>query len=141
MYLAALVVVAMSAWGMTHMQTTGNIVDDLPKEDRVLTDLGWLEDRFKGVMPFEVLVDGQKPGQILSAGNLRRIEKFQNLLQEYPQFSRSLSAVDAVKFGVQAFYGGDPDRYRLPNRQERSFMGRTSAAANRPPPTSTTPRR
>ncbi|HCC63900.1 MAG TPA: transporter, partial [Flavobacteriales bacterium] len=122
-YLAALVVVAMSAWGMTQMQTTGNIVDDLPKEDRVLTDLGWLEDRFKGVMPFEVLVDGQKPGQILSAGNLRRIEKFQNLLQEYPEFSRSLSAVDAVKFGVQAFYGGDPDRYRLPNRQERSFMG------------------
>ena len=105
------------------MQTTGNIVDDLPKEDRVLTDLGWLEDRFKGVMPFEVLVDGQKPGQILSAGNLRRIEKFQNLLQEYSEFSRSLSAVDAVKFGVQAFYGGDPDRYRLPNRQERSFMG------------------
>ena len=74
-------------------------------------------------MPFEVLVDGGKPGQILSAGNLRRIEKFQNLLQEYPEFSRSLSAVDAVKFGVQAFYGGDPDRYRLPNRQERSFMG------------------
>ena len=122
-YVAALVVVAMSAWGMTQMQTTGNIVDDLPKEDRVLTDLGWLEDRFKGVMPFEVLVDSGKPGQILSAGNLRRIEKFQNLLQEYPEFSRSLSAVDAVKFGVQAFYGGDPDRYRLPNRQERSFMG------------------
>ena len=122
-YFAALVVFAMSAWGMTQMQTTGNIVDDLPKEDRVLTDLSWLEDRFKGVMPFEVLVDGQKPGQILSAGNLRRIEKFQNLLREYPEFSRSLSAVDAVKFGVQAFYGGDPDRYRLPNRQERSFMG------------------
>ena len=31
--------------------------------------------------------------------------------------------MDAVKFGVQAFYGGDPDRYRLPSRQERSFMG------------------
>ena len=113
----------MSAWGMTQMVTTGNIVDDLPDDDRVLVDLAWLESKFRGVMPFEVLIDGKKPGQILSPSNLRRIESFQNLLRTYPEFSRSLSAVDAVKFGVQAFYGGDPARYRLPSRQERSFIG------------------
>ena len=122
-YLAATLVVLVSALGMVQMKTTGNIVDDLPDEDRVLTDLSWIEARFRGVMPFEVLIDGHRPGQILSPANLKRIEKFQKLLAEYPQFSRSLSAVDAVKFGVQAFYGGDPDRYRLPSRQERSFMG------------------
>jgi len=103
--------------------STGNIVDDLPDQDRVLTDLNWMEERFKGVMPFEVLIDGQKPGQILNPSNLSRIDRFQQLLAEYPEFSRSLSAVDAVKFGVQAFYGGDPERYRLPRRQERSFIG------------------
>lgn len=122
-YLAAVAVAVVSAWGMTKMVTTGNIVDDLPEEDRVLVDLDWLESRFRGVMPFEVLIDGKKPGQILSPANLKRIEEFQELLREYPEFSRSLSAVDAVKFGVQAFYGGDPERYRLPTRQERSFMG------------------
>ena len=122
-YIAALLVAAFSGWGLTQMVTTGNIVDDLPDEDRVLVDLEWLESKFRGVMPFEVLIDGQRPGQILSPSNLKRIEKFQNLLRTYPEFSRSLSAVDAVKFGVQAFYGGDPDRYRLPSRQERSFIG------------------
>ncbi|MEC8113848.1 MAG: MMPL family transporter [Bacteroidota bacterium] len=122
-YVAALLVAAFSGWGLTQMVTTGNIVDDLPDEDRVLVDLEWLESKFRGVMPFEVLIDGQRPGQILSPPNLKRIEKFQNLLRTYPEFSRSLSAVDAVKFGVQAFYGGDPDRYRLPSRQERSFIG------------------
>jgi len=122
-YVAALLVAAFSSWGLTQMVTTGNIVDDLPDEDRVLVDLEWLESKFRGVMPFEVLIDGQRPGQILSPSNLKRIEKFQNLLRTYPEFSRSLSAVDAVKFGVQAFYGGDPDRYRLPSRQERSFIG------------------
>ena len=122
-YVAALVVAFMSAWGMTQMVTTGNIVDDLPDDDRVLVDLAWLESKFRGVMPFEVLIDGKKPGQILSPSNLRRIESFQNLLRTYPDFSRSLSAVDAVKFGLQAFYGGDPARYRLPSRQERSFIG------------------
>jgi predicted RND superfamily exporter protein len=122
-YVAALLVLLGSAVGMTRMVSTGNIVDDLPDEDRVLTDLTWIESRFKGVMPFEVLIDGHQPGQILNASNLSRIDRFQTLLTEYPEFSRSLSAVDAVKFGVQAFYGGDPDRYRLPTRQERSFMG------------------
>ena len=122
-YVAALLVAAFSGWGLTQMVTTGNIVDDLPDEDRVLVDLEWLESKFRGGMPFEVLIDGQRPGQILSPSNLKRIEKFQNLLRTYPEFSRSLSAVDAVKFGVQAFYGGDPDRYRLPSRQERSFIG------------------
>ena len=122
-YVTALLVAAFSGWGLTQMVTTGNIVDDLPDEDRVLVDLEWLESKFRGVMPFEVLIDGQRPGQILSPSNLKRIEKFQNLLRTYPEFSRSLSAVDAVKFGVQAFYGGDPDRYRLPSRQERSFIG------------------
>jgi predicted RND superfamily exporter protein len=122
-YVAALLVAAFSGWGLTQMVTTGNIVDDLPDEDRVLVDLEWLESKFRGVMPFEVLIDGQRPGQILNPSNLKRIEKFQELLRTYPEFSRSLSAVDAVKFGVQAFYGGDPDRYRLPSRQERSFIG------------------
>jgi len=122
-YVAAAIVVVASALGMTRMVSTGNIVDDLPDQDRVLTDLNWMEERFKGVMPFEVLIDGQKPGQILNPSNLSRIDRFQRLLAEYPEFSRSLSAVDAVKFGVQAFYGGDPERYRLPRRQERSFIG------------------
>ena len=136
-YVAALLVAAFSGWGLTQMVTTGNIVDDLPDEDRVLVDLEWLESKFRGVMPFEVLIDGQRPGQILSPSNLKRIEKFQNLLRTYPEFSRSLSAVDAVKFGVQAFYGGDPDRYRLPSRQERSFIGPYFRGLNLPPPTLT----
>ena len=134
-YAAAFTVALLSGWGMTQMVTTGNIVDDLPDEDRVLLDLAWLESKFRGVMPFEVLIDGKKPGQILSPANLKRIEKFQNLLRKYPEFSRSLSAVDAVKFGVQAFYEGDPDRYRLPLRHERSFIapyfrGSESAASD-----------
>ena len=35
------------------MKVTGNIVDDLPDQDRVLTDLTWIENNFNGVMPFE----------------------------------------------------------------------------------------
>lgn len=109
--------------GISQMETTGNIVDDLPQEDKVITDLHWFESRFNGVMPFEVIIDTKRSGQVLREKNLRRMEQMQELLAEYPQFSRSLSIVDAVKFAKQAFYRGDDRKYSLLTRQEQSFIG------------------
>jgi predicted RND superfamily exporter protein len=131
-YLGAGAVLLFSLGGIVQMQTTGNIVDDLPDSDRVIRDLKWMESRFHGVMPFEILVDAGRPNGATGDATLRRIERLQGVLAEYPEFSRSLSAVEVTKFAVQAFYGGMPERYRLPTRQERSFIGpwmRGSAAA------------
>jgi predicted RND superfamily exporter protein len=122
--------------GISQMHTTGNIVDDLPDDDRVITDLKWFEHNFNGVMPFEILVDGHKKGQITKDKNLQRIEELQEMLSNYTlhikqnghdtlihPFSRSLSIVDAGKFVKQAFYNGDPDYYTLMSRDEQSFIG------------------
>ena len=129
-YWSSLGILLFSICGMSQMKVTGNIVDDLPDQDRVLTDLGWIEDNFNGVMPFEALIDCGEEGKALSPNNLKRIERFQNLLDEYPQFSRSMSAVDATKFAMMALQGGETSAYRLPlGRREkldlRSFMRRT----------------
>ncbi|NNE55877.1 MAG: MMPL family transporter, partial [Flavobacteriales bacterium] len=105
-YIITVVVILTSIYGLTRIETTGNIVGDFPSQDRVIKDLEWFEDNFAGVMPFEILVDGKKPGQIVKSHNLSRIEKLQKLLKEYPEFSRSLSIVDATKFARQAFYNG-----------------------------------
>lgn len=123
--------------GIFMIETTGNIVDDLPSDDRVITDLKWFENNFNGVMPFEIMVDGQKKGQITKDKNLARIEELQDLLANYQlkisspttdrdtlihPFSRSLSIADAGKFVKQAFYEGDPDYYTLISRNEQSFI-------------------
>jgi predicted RND superfamily exporter protein len=121
-YLGSALVFVLSVAGILQMKTTGNIVDDLPTEDRVIQDLRWIEGHFHGVMPFEILVDTRKEKGATSPAFLAKVEDFQSLLREYPEFSRSVSAADAAKFGVQAFYGGDPERYRLPSRNERSFL-------------------
>jgi predicted RND superfamily exporter protein len=113
-YLVSFGVLALSVAGMVQMKATGNIVDDLPDSDRVRTDLAWIEDNFNGVMPFEVLIDGGQPGKALTLSNLKKIEELQNLLAEYPEFSRSMSAVDATKFAFQALNNGSVSGYRLP---------------------------
>jgi len=129
-YVVSFGVLALSIAGMVQMRATGNIVDDLPDSDRVRTDLAWIEDNFNGVMPFEVLIDGGQPGKALSLSNLKKIQKLQNLLSEYPEFSRSMSAVDATKFAVQALNDGDVSGYRLPRKFKekqdlRAFMRNT----------------
>jgi len=122
-YIGVALVMLASIYGMTRVKTTGNIVGDFPVNDRVIHDLTWFEDNFNGVMPFEMVVDCKRSGQIMKPNNLQKIEKLQRKLEAHPEFSRSLSIVDATKFARQAFYNGSESRYGLIKRNEQSFIG------------------
>jgi predicted RND superfamily exporter protein len=122
-YVITALVTGISIYGITLMQTTGNIVDDLPESDRVITDLHWFEKHFNGVMPFEIMVKTKKKGLITKPQVIEKIDEMQTVLAQYPQFSKSLSIADASKFARQAFYNGDPERYSLIQRGEQSFIG------------------
>ena len=50
------------------------------------------------------------------------MEKLQDKLVSYPEFSKPLSIVDGIKFTKQAFYGGNPKKYELINTRERAFF-------------------
>jgi predicted RND superfamily exporter protein len=54
------------------------------------------------------------------------------MVATYPEFSRGISIVDILKFSSQAFYGGNPAFYRLPNDMDKSFVlsYMTSSGAN-----------
>lgn len=117
-YVGAVLVLIFSITGILRMQTTGNIVDDIPDHDRVIQDLQWVEGRFGGSMPFEVMVDTQKPNGATNAAFMKRLEALQVMLLDYPEFSRSVSAADATKFAFQAFKNGHPKNYRLPKRAQ-----------------------
>ena len=121
-YGVTILATAICVYGMTLIETTGNIVDDLPDQDRVITDLRWFEKHFNGVMPFEIMVESKKEGVITKPQVLSRISQLQDTLKTYPQISKSLSIADASKFARQAFYNGDPERYTLIQRNEQSFI-------------------
>lgn len=116
------IIIALSVYGTSLMKTTGNIADDLPREDPVYLDLQFFENNFKGVLPFEVTVKTKKKGAATKLATLKRIDKLQNLLREYPEFSKPLSIVEGLKFAKQSYYGGNPKKYSLYNSQEASFL-------------------
>jgi predicted RND superfamily exporter protein len=122
-YIVSLLIVGISIYGMTLMTATGNIVDDLPKDDEIITDLNFFEDNFSGVMPLEILINTLDGSKVTSDKTLRKIEELQVALDSFPDISRSLAITDAVKFAKQAYYNGLPSKYALITGYEKSFIG------------------
>ena len=54
------VVLVFAVIGIFKLKTVAFIVDDLPKTDKIYTDLKFFEKNFKGVMPLEIVVDTKK---------------------------------------------------------------------------------
>ena len=121
-YSLTAIMTVVAIWGLFRLKDESRIVDDLPEDDPVLTDLRFFERNFHGVMPLEVVIDTHKKGGALKDATLKRIEQLQDSLATYPEFSRPLSIADAVKFTKQAFYGGDPARYELLNSTDKTFI-------------------
>lgn len=114
--------VLVSILGVFRVKTTGNIVDDLPKNHPVVADLHWFEANFGGVVPFEIEVNTGDPKQAVNPRMLKKIDETQALLIDEEYLSRSISIVDALKFIRQAFYNGNIERYGLIESNERAFF-------------------
>ena len=121
-YILSLVIIILGIWGMSLLKTTGNVVDDIPKDNRISTDLKFFEQEFNGVLPFEIQIDTKKKKGVMQMSTLKRLSKLQDTLRTYSEFSKSLSVADLVKIAKQAFFNGAPDKYSLPNSQEKIFI-------------------
>ena len=109
-------IVAVSIVGATRLKTLGFIVDDLPKEDKIYTDLRFFETNFKGVMPLEILIDTKKKyGVSRNLNNLERIDSLSKFLAAMPNIAKPLSIVEGLKFAKQAFFDGDSNSYSMPS--------------------------
>jgi predicted RND superfamily exporter protein len=132
------VIVTVSVAGMFFLKSEGFIVDDLPKTDKIYTDLKFFERHFKGVMPLEIVVDTKKKyGVSRNLNNLIRIDSLAAYLVSIPDIGKPLSITEGLKFAKQAFFEGDtlsytiPSEYDLPALQPYlSFRGDTANNKN-----------
>jgi predicted RND superfamily exporter protein len=119
-YVGTLLVLALSSAGLFRLKSVGYIVDDLPKTDKIYTDLRFFEDRFGGVMPLEIVVDTRTPNGIrkymLPAFN--GIDSLSTYLEARPDMARPMSVVEGLKFAKQAFFEGDSGQYSMPSEYD-----------------------
>jgi len=121
-YLLTFILTAVSFIGIYNININGYVVDDLPKNSQILTDLKFFEKNFEGILPLEISVDTRKKNGILSISTLNKIDKMEQMIASYPEFSRSISLNTGLKYASQAFYNGDSAFYRLPTDIEKNFI-------------------
>lgn len=108
------IVTIIAVLGIFRIKSEGFIVDDLPKKDKLYTDLKWFETQFQGLMPLEIIVDAKKSRGALKMETMLDIEEFSDYAKSKTEMARPLSIVEALKFANQGFYGGDSASYVLP---------------------------
>jgi len=121
-YIVTIVLVVVCFYGITRINVNSYVVDDLPKSNNTLADLKFFESNFKGVLPLEVSIDTKRKNGVMNNAVIRKVEKLENLISSRPEFSRSLSLTQGLKFLTQSFYGGKPEFYRLPSGVEQGFI-------------------
>ncbi|HUC81214.1 MAG TPA: MMPL family transporter, partial [Flavisolibacter sp.] len=73
------VVLVFSVLGILRLKSVGYIVDDVPKDDQIYTDLRFFEQNFGGVMPLEIVVDTKRKQGVTR--NLQNLVKMDSLVQ------------------------------------------------------------
>jgi hypothetical protein len=124
-YGLTIAIVIFSITGMMRLKTEGYIVDDLPKTDKVYTDLKFFEKHFKGIMPLEILIDTRKKNGFTGSRALpifEKIDSFSQYIASKPEMARPLSLAEGLKFANQGFYDGDSNNYSMPNAFDGAFV-------------------
>src|SRR5215203_2262201 len=130
---AAVIIVAVA--GIFKLKSVGYIVDDLPKGDKVYTDLKFFEEHFHGVMPLEIVVDTKKKyGVTRNLNNLSKIDSFVQYLSAQSYAGKPLTITEGLKFAKQAFFDGDSGYYTMPGENDllalKPYLSTNSASGS-----------
>ena len=120
------VIILISVAGVFRLKNVAYIVDDLPKQDKIYTDLKYFEKNFKGVMPLEIMVDTKKRRGLSGLKALTVFDKVDSLAQfigAQKEMTKPLSLAEGLKFAKQGFYEGDSTNYAMPNTFDGAFVG------------------
>ncbi|RTL58556.1 MAG: RND transporter [Sphingobacteriales bacterium] len=136
-YALTVAILIFAVVGIFKLKSVGYIVDDLPKNDKLYTDLKFFEKHFHGVMPLEIVVDTKKKyGVSRNLTNLLKIDSLAQYIASKPEMAKPLSLDEGLKFARQGYYG-DSTMYAMPDNFDLAFLapylqmkGDSSAKAN-----------
>jgi len=121
-YTTAVLLIIGSMIGIYMIRVSGSIIEDMPKGEDFFKDIVYFENEFGGIMPLEIVIDTKKEKGVMNLSTLKRMNELEETIEEIPELSPPMSIVNLVKYSKQAFYGGDPKFYQLPNNQEKNWI-------------------
>ncbi len=114
-YSVVILILILSIFGITKIERTGYLLEDMKHDDPVYKDLKFFEKHFNGVKPLEISIESKDSLNVHDRINqIEKLDQLQQALTKYPELSRSMSIADAVKFLYQGYSRGNIENYALP---------------------------
>ncbi|MFO7868165.1 MAG: MMPL family transporter [Bacteroidales bacterium] len=127
-YIGFVFLLIVGIWGVTKMDTTGYMVDDLPQDDPILTNLQYVEEEFNGALPLEILIHSDTKINVLrNRSFLLKMQELSDSLATYPEISQPLSILELIKFAWQAHNAGNPEYYAIHNSIDFGFQNKMNS--------------
>jgi predicted RND superfamily exporter protein len=121
-YTTTILILIISMIGVNLIHVSGSLIEDMPKDKQFTKDIKFVEQEFGGVLALEFLIDTKKPKGAMKLSTLKRMEKLNEIIDEIPELSKSISILNVVKYTKQAFYNNNPEYYQLPTKEEQVFI-------------------
>lgn len=121
-YITTIILIIVSIIGIYKIKVSGSLIEDMPKGKDFFKDIVFFEDEFGGIMPLEIIIDTKKEKGVMKLSTLQRMYKLEETIEDIPELSKPISVLNIVKYSKQAFYGGHPDYYDIPNSQEQNWI-------------------
>jgi len=121
-YFTTVIVIILAIIGVYKIKVSGSLIEDMPKSLEFYKDIKFFESEFGGIMPLEILIDTKKEKGVLKLSTLKKMEKINEAIENFPELSKPISVTNLVKYSKQAYYKGNPKYYQLPTSQEQSYI-------------------
>jgi|TARA_R110000737_G_scaffold233265_1_gene246552 predicted RND superfamily exporter protein len=118
-YVVTILIVTFSIIGLFRITATGNITSDLPQGNQILEDVHFMQDKFGGSIPFEIMIDYKKKGRLFSNETMHKMEEVQTKYSNDSLFAKTISIVDFIKVINMAYHGNDPNQYKLVSSRDK----------------------
>jgi len=121
-YITTVVIIIFGIIGIYQIRVSGSLIEDMPKGMQFYKDIKFFEKEFGGIMPLEIFVDTKKEKGVMKLSTLKKMEKINEAIEQFPELSKPVSITNLVKYSKQAYYLGNPKYYQLPTSQEQSYI-------------------
>ena len=121
-YISTVVIIIFGIIGIYQIRVSGSVIEDMPKNKQFYKDIKFFEDEFGGIMPLEIFIDTKKEKGVMKLSTLKKMEKINEVIEQFPELSKPISITNLVKYSKQAYYLGNPKYYQLPTTQEQSYI-------------------
>ena len=121
-YITTVIVIIISIIGVYQIRVSGSLIEDMPKGKQFYKDIKFFENEFGGIMPLEIFIDTKKDKGVMKLSTLKKMEKINEAIEQFPELSKPISVTNLVKYSKQAYYKGIPKYYQLPTSQEQSYI-------------------